>query len=227
MPKTYFVKWHHPDAGNHLDMLTEDVITATVGHIGLSHEMVGPDGDVITAVFDIEPLPDGKVLLRYGGSNAAANKAADVYRGDVRLDPSHFGQAKYLDWRDEGTDEFEALRVTIWSEDLEGSPLTRSTTSPRRSKRLKAIKQALGRELGRCEACGSEGHPGYGNAKHACFEVHHRHALAHGERITGLGDLVYICANCHRVITALGEMPFDEFVARLDVQGPSPSALKA
>jgi len=215
MSKTYFIRWHNADAGSWQDVLPARVIEETEPRHNLTHELVSPRDEVIIAHFDQEPTPDGMILLRYGGAHAAANKASGVYRGDVQLDPKNFATSKTLGWRDEGKRQFEPLRVTIWTEDVEGAPTTSTTRSSSRSVRLKAIKRALGKHNGKCEACSTQGHPGYGEARYACFEVHHRRALAEGPRRSGLEDLVYICANCHRAITALGEMPFEAFVAQL------------
>jgi len=216
MSNYYLVDWHNTEARGWTDIIPASILQLKENRRKLRHELVGKKGEVIIATFDVERRADGKLLLRYGGRNASANKTVGVYRGDMLIDPKDFRKTKTLSWRDEDEEKFEPIRVTIRSTVVEGVPLASTAkSSPRRSGRLKAIKQALGRSVGSCEACGCKGHPGYGDARHACFHVHHRRALAKGERLTKLNDLAYICANCHAVITALGEMPFDRFIKRL------------
>lgn len=216
MAIVYMVQWRNPEAVGWVDIIPESVIRTTAA-MRDTHEMVSKGGEVIVATFDAKPLPNGHLLLQYGGRNAPQNEAVGVFRGDTRIDPKRFSSATTLDWRDEDEQVFEQLAVEIFIGAVEGEKLTSKTTISKRSTRLKALKQALGRHAGVCEACGTKGDPRYGDAKHAAFEVHHHaNPLARGIRITSLSDLSYLCANCHRVITALGEMPLPDFVKRLN-----------
>jgi predicted HNH restriction endonuclease len=67
----------------------------------------------------------------------------------------------------------------------------------RRKKR--ATLQATGRLL--CEACGFDFAAVYGELGAGFAECHHTQPLGEaGERVTTLGDLAVVCANCHRML---------------------------
>ncbi|WP_209323178.1 HNH endonuclease [Brevibacterium renqingii] len=71
-----------------------------------------------------------------------------------------------------------------------------------RSLRLKKISAVLGAgKKIECEVCGFDYSIIYGDRGDGYIEVHHVLPLhASGQTITRLGDLVLLCANCHRMI---------------------------
>lgn len=219
MDKLYIIEWRNSDARYYVDIIPQSFLETFVALRKQTHPMVGRLGevkdDVIIATCDVEPLPDGSLLLRYGGDNAAANAEADVYVGDVRINRSHFEGATTLDWRGPEDADFTPLPVKVAAVFSEGSKKSATRLIPDRSSYLRTLVHALGQHRGECEACGIKPHPGYGDAGSAMFEAHHIAPLRKGPRLTGLADLAYLCANCHRVITRMGDPDINEFIQQI------------
>ena len=51
-----------------------------------------------------------------------------------------------------------------------------------------------------CESCGLRSDDGVNHWDDRCFEIHHRDALAGGERETRIEDLACLCRNCHAIV---------------------------
>jgi predicted HNH restriction endonuclease len=186
-----------------------------------------PGGDTVcTSTFDIEP--DGDALLfRYGGSNTDANRKQKIYIGDMRIIPGKFATATELAWRDDERQNWEMVPVKIERlASKEGARRKRRSTHISRDSDLAFFKLADAKAKGRlkCEACGFKGHPAYGDALERCFEVHHKHLISQGERVTELDDLALVCANCHGAIHGLGDKAFDDFLSRFTNQRGSDSS---
>ncbi|WP_081974454.1 HNH endonuclease [Sphingomonas taxi] len=208
----YLIRWKNEDARGSADLISGRWLTVRPTGRDLTHAtLIGRN--VATSHFHIER--DGDALLfRYGGRHAAANKAEGIYRGDMLIDPTKLADTTTISWRQEGSHEFERLPVAVRALAVkEGSRRARTGTAPSRSGLLARMKRAEAQAGGalKCDACGFTGHDAYGDAIGSCFDVHHRHHLADGERTNGLDDLALLCACCHRAVHALGDIPFSEF----------------
>ncbi|MEU3303745.1 HNH endonuclease [Streptomyces sp. NPDC006678] len=86
---------------------------------------------------------------------------------------------------------------------LEGRLLARWAISRERSPELRRRKIAQARKLGQalqCEVCAFDFSRMYGRLGDGYIEVHHILPLhIAGPRETGLDDLAFLCANCHRM----------------------------
>lgn len=102
----------------------------------------------------------------------------------------------------------------------EGSAVMRSHLAIERDRRLVVAKRStvLHRD-GRlaCEVCGVDFLEMYGERGRNFCEVHHRFPLGgqQGARMTRLGDLAILCANCHRMIHREPFVSVDELRAAL------------
>ncbi|MFJ6743783.1 HNH endonuclease [Streptomyces sp. NPDC091279] len=86
---------------------------------------------------------------------------------------------------------------------IEGRLLTRWALVRERDPKLRALKIKQARQNGqplRCEVCDFDFARVYGDLGEGYIEVHHITPLhTSGTRKTELGDLVCVCANCHRM----------------------------
>jgi hypothetical protein len=212
----YLIKWKNKDAKGSVDLIDAAWLKERQAKSGLKHPTIHSDGSRACSTFDLVPDAGG-ILFCYGGDHAEANKEQGISRGDVRIVPAEFLEARELAWRREGHRTFEMLPVVIEEAGAhEGIRTQRRSTSLSRDSDLAVLKRAHAKANGgmKCETCGFTGHPAYGEALERCFEVHHKNFLQEGERVTRMDELALLCANCHNVIHALGDITFRAFLKR-------------
>jgi len=213
----YRLKWKNKEAKGCIDLISSDFLLAKKRKAECVHPMLcswesGP------AFVSFELLPkDGALLFRYGGVHAKKNRRLDIYLGDLRIEPSKFPNATEIAWRDEKSDEFKMYPVSVeLIQSSEGRRGRRQATFLSRNSSLAIAKRSLAKANGemKCEACKFPGGLAYGEAADVCFEVHHKKPLSKGSRMTSLNDLALLCANCHRAIHSMGDIPYERFRAR-------------
>lgn len=211
----YLIKWQNDDALGWVDLIDAALLAEKQPKTGLPH--VTRFGQVfLVSTFDIELDGDG-LIFSYDGDNRAANEAQGIYCGDMRIVPAKFATATELAWRDNERADWVMLPVTIKRlGSTEGVRRARCSTYVSRATELALYKRADARAKGelKCGACDFNSLSAYGEAIEQCFEVHHKHPVSQGVRVTELDDLALVCANCHNAIHGLGDLPLDDFVTR-------------
>lgn len=89
---------------------------------------------------------------------------------------------------------------------IEGKEILRSHLQRERLAFFRDQKLRMSMKPYQCEACEMTFEERYGEIGKDFIEVHHKTAIADGERETKLEDLALLCSNCHRMIHKSGNL---------------------
>lgn len=139
-----------------------------------------------------------------GVNSSAIRKAADAY---IKAQSDHFGMTNV--GAASGLIKIESLPETDLEDEItgkEGRILTRIHAYKERDRKLAAsakkyYKSIFGGKL-HCVACDLDPEELYDQLGDRCIESHHKTPIEElqPDSITRVGDLVMVCASCHRVI---------------------------